>query len=80
MYVMQRTTVFLPEDLLRQAQRCARRQGKSFAQAVREALAEYVARGRRPDTSLPSITGAYASGRTDVAERHEELLWQNPHD
>ena len=79
MYVMKRTTVFLDEALLRRAQTYARRQGKSFAQAVREALAAYVAEERSHDTRLPSITGAYSSGRSDIAERHEELLWQDPH-
>jgi metal-responsive CopG/Arc/MetJ family transcriptional regulator len=71
---MKRTTVFLPEDLLRRTQRYARRQGKSFAQAVREALAAYVVAGGGPKARLPSITGAFSSGRADIAERHEELL------
>ncbi|MBI3983530.1 MAG: type II toxin-antitoxin system VapB family antitoxin [Gemmatimonadetes bacterium] len=76
---MKRTTVFIDEALLRRARGYARRQGKSFAQAVREALAEYVARQQGTAGRLPSITGAFASGRSDIAERHEELLWRNPH-
>lgn len=43
-YGMKRTTVFIDAALLRRARGYARRQGKSFAQAVREALAEFVAR------------------------------------
>ena len=73
---MKRTTVFLDEALLRRARAYARRHGKSFAQAVREALGEYVAKERGQRSALPSIVGAFDSGRTDIAERHEELLAQ----
>ena len=76
---MKRTTVFIDEDLLRRSRTYARRHGKSFAQAVREALAEYVANERGRPSGLPSFVGAFESGRTDIAERHEELLWEDPH-
>jgi hypothetical protein len=76
---MKRTTVFLDEALLRRARQAARREGRSFAQVVREALAQYLAApvGKR---RLPSVAGMFDSGRTDISERAEELLWQDPHD
>lgn len=77
MYAMKRTTVFLEEALLRRAREAARRSGKSFAQVVREALAQYVAAGQT--RKLPSVAGMFRSGYTDTSERAEELLWQDPH-
>jgi hypothetical protein len=71
---MKRTTVFLDEALLRRTRTYARRHGKSFAQAVREALAEYVARQSPRPRGFPSVAGAFDSGHTDTAERHEEIL------
>src|SRR5437870_9105644 len=72
---MKRTTIFVPESLERDLQLYAAREGKSTASVVREALAEYVAK-RRVAGALPSFTGAFASGHTDTAERHEELLFK----
>jgi predicted transcriptional regulator len=77
-YVMKRTTVFVDDALLRKAREAARRSGKSFAQVVREALAQYVGRGQT--RRLPSVAGMFRSGHTDTSERAEELLWQDPHD
>jgi len=71
---MRRTTIFLEERLLKRVKQAARAEGRSFAAVVREALAQYVARAGGPGSPLPSITGAYDSGRSDTAERAEELL------
>jgi metal-responsive CopG/Arc/MetJ family transcriptional regulator len=77
-YVMKRTTVFLDDKLLREAQRYARRTGTSFATVVREALARYLA---QPNAgSLPSIAGRFSSGTKDTASRTDEILWRNPHE
>lgn len=76
---MKRTTIFIPEELERDVQGCAQRQGKPVAWVVREALTAYVV-GRRTPGRLPSFAGIGRSGRSDVAERHEELLWSDPHD
>lgn len=78
---MKRTTIFVPEALERDLQLYASREGKPTAAIVREALAEYMTR-RRPAGRLPSFAGAFASGRSDTAERHEELLFTNlsPHE
>ena len=78
---MKRTTIFVPEALERDLQLYARRVGKSTAAVVREALAAYVAQ-RQPADRLPSFSGAFDSGLTDTAERHEEILFAglSPHD
>jgi hypothetical protein len=78
MYAVKRTSLFLEESLLRRARELARREGRSLAHVVREALAQYLANG--PVRKLPSIAGKYRSGYTDTSERAEELLWQDPHD
>ena len=74
---MKRTTIFVPEPLERDMQLYARRQRKPVAWVVREALAEYLT--SRGPTTLPSFTGIGQSGRQDIAERHEDLLWTDPH-
>ena len=79
MYDMERTTVFLDKSLLRRARQFARREGKSFAAVVREALAAYITGERRSRARLPSIAGQFASGHADTSERADELLWQEPH-
>lgn len=75
---MKRTTIFVPEPLERDLQLYARHQRKPVAFVVREALVEYLA-ARRPASPLPSFVGVGRSGRSDIAERHEELLWTAPH-
>ena len=75
---MKRTTIFVPEQLERDLQLYARRENRAVASVVREALAEYMGT-RQAKSALPSFTGIGNSGRSDIAERHEELLWANPH-
>jgi hypothetical protein len=75
---MKRTTIFVPEPLERDLQLYARREKKPMAWVVREALAEYLV-AHRPRPVLPSFVGAGRSGRSDIAERHEDLLWTEPH-
>jgi predicted transcriptional regulator len=78
---MKRTTIFVPESLERDLQLLASRERRATAAVVREALAEYVAK-RQPARALPSFVGAFASGQTDTAERHEDLLFAklSPHE
>ncbi len=78
MYAMKRTSLFLDERLLRSLSRAAKQRQVSVASLIREAVANYLAdsvSGGR----LPSIAGRFSSGRDDVAERNEELLWNEPH-
>jgi hypothetical protein len=72
---MKRTTIFIPESLERDLQLYARRERKPAASIVREAIAAYIVRGRRA-SALPSFAGAFDSGHTDTADRHEELLFK----
>lgn len=75
---MKRTTIFVPEALERDLQLYAKRKQKPVAFVVREALTEYLA-ARQAPSPLPSFVGIGRSGRKDIAERHEELLWRDPH-
>lgn len=74
---MKRTSLFLDERLLRALKHAARRQGVSVASLVREAVTRYLAQPEAAE--LPSITGRFASGTRDTAERTDELLWRDPH-
>ena len=76
---MQRTTIFLDKSLLHRARQFARREGKSFAAVVREALAAYITKERRETNRLPSVAGQFASGQSDTSARVDDLLWTEPH-
>jgi hypothetical protein len=76
---MKRTTVFLDESLERRLKQRARREGKSFAQVVREAMAQYIAQPSAGPRALPSFFGIAAGGPPDLSERVDELLWKDPH-
>lgn len=79
MYAMHRTTIFIEDALLKRIRQLARREGKSFAAVVRESLAAYAAGLQRQGSALPRLAGRFASGRSDTAERVDELLWSDPH-
>jgi metal-responsive CopG/Arc/MetJ family transcriptional regulator len=75
---MKRTTIFADEDLLEELRRLAYSTGKSLSDTIRQALEQFIndhSSKQRP----PSFLGIGQSGRTDIAERHEELLWATPH-
>jgi hypothetical protein len=67
-----KTTVYLDAADYRRLKALARSQGRSAAELIREAVAEYVR--ARPDGPLPRSLGMGRSGRGDLAERAEELL------
>ncbi|HEY5085815.1 MAG TPA: CopG family transcriptional regulator [Gemmatimonadaceae bacterium] len=75
---MKRTTIFLPDNTLRQLQRTAQRKHVSTATLVREAVTRYL---DAPETiaGLPSVSGQFSSGSSDTAERTDQLLWDDPH-
>jgi hypothetical protein len=75
-HIVKRTTIFIPEPLERDLQLFARRSGKPTAALVREALAAYLTQNQ-PPVALPSFTGAFDSGHSDTAERHDEILFKN---
>ncbi len=67
-----KTTLYLPEADYRRLKALAAREGRSAAELVREAVADYArARG---GGALPSSLGAGRSRRGDVSERAEKLL------
>lgn len=48
-----------------------------MAELVREALEAYLA--RKPKSNKLLFLGIGRSSRVDVSEKHEELLWKEPH-
>jgi hypothetical protein len=75
---MKRTTVFLDEGLESDLHAIARRQKRTLASLVREALDGYVNRQVRHRPKL-RFTAVGSSGRPDTADRHEELLFRELH-
>jgi len=67
-----KTTVYLDADDYRRLQRLARGQGRSAAELVREAVAEYARVHAR--AARPRSLAAGRSGRKDLSERAEALL------
>lgn len=67
-----KTTVYLNADTYRRLKQIAREQGRSAAELVREAVAEYAQRhGARP---WPRSIGMARSGLGDLGERAESYL------
>jgi len=67
-----KTTVYLDGAAYRRLKAIARAQGRTAAELVREAVAQYAARATQ--VARPSSVGAGRSGRSDLSERAEELL------
>lgn len=74
---MKRTTIFIDESLERDLQVLAERQGRSKAAVVRTALERFVRQEKQRAELDLGFVGIGRSGRSDIAERHEEYLWQN---
>ena len=72
---MKRTTMFMDAQLERELQALARRHGRPVAALVREAVAQYVAGFRSNRVERLGFIAVAGSGRSDTAERHEELLF-----
>jgi len=73
---MKRTTIFLDEAVERDLQALARQQARPVASLVREAVAAYIATHQPEAGARPGFIAIGSSGRSDVAEQHEELLWK----
>jgi hypothetical protein len=71
---MKRTTIFIPETLEADLQRYARRAKKPTAWVVREAIAAFLS-SHSSTPSLPASIGMGESGRADLSERFESLLF-----
>ena len=72
---MKRTTIFADEAMLSSLRQIAQREGLSIAEVIRQALDRFIAE-RQGERRLPSILGIGRSGRQDIADRCEELLWK----
>lgn len=70
--------MFIDPQLERELQALARREGRPMAALVREAVAQYVAAARPSRSAGPGFVAVGRSGRSDVAEKHEELLFEEP--
>ena len=70
MYGMQKTTVYIPEDLKRILRQVAAARGVSEAELIREALRELTARAIAPKPRLP----LFRSGKPELAEQVDEAL------
>ena len=68
---MVKTTVYFSEETALALRQLASARGRSQAELIREAVAQYVGQATRPQ---PKGIGAYRSGRPDVSTRAEELL------
>lgn len=76
---MKRTTMFLDDQAESDLQALAQRQKRPVAALVREAIQQYITEQRSgPATNLGFIAIG-RSGRHDVADRHETMLWNDPH-
>lgn len=67
-----KTTVYLDGAEYRRLKAVAEAEGRSAAELIREAVREYTAQraGRKTTRSI----GRFRSGRSDLAEKSEELL------
>jgi plasmid stability protein len=70
MYGMQKTTVYLPDELKRALSRAAARRGVSEAELIREALRSITRDAEPPKPRLP----LFESGLPDLAVRADEAL------
>ena len=71
MYVMQRTTVYLPDDLKINLRRTARSTGRSEADLIREGVRQIVATHDAPQPRIPLFHSAVPTLAEDV-DRHLE--------
>lgn len=72
---MKRTTIFADEFLIKEIKEISKEENKSVAGVIREAMENYIQQKRQTTRKL-SFIGAGNSGRRDIAEKHENLLWQ----
>lgn len=67
---MEKTTVYLPEELKRALRRAARSTGRSEAELIREGIGLVTGTHRIAEPRLP----LFESGQPDLAERVDALL------
>lgn len=67
---MEKTTVYLPDELKRALRRAARSTGRSEADLIREGIGLVAGTHRVAEPKLP----LFESGQPELAERVDELL------
>lgn len=67
---MEKTTVYLPDELKRALRRAARSTGRSEADLIREGIGLVTGTHRIAEPRLP----LFESGQPDLAERADDLL------
>jgi Arc/MetJ-type ribon-helix-helix transcriptional regulator len=67
---MQKTTIYLPDDLKRALERAAASRGRSEAELIREAVRSLTGSAKAPRPRLP----LFRSGRPRLAEGVDEAL------
>jgi metal-responsive CopG/Arc/MetJ family transcriptional regulator len=72
---MKRTTIFADDYLMRELKEISKEENKSVAGVIREAMERYVRQKRRSKRKL-SFIGISNSGKKNIAEKHEDLLWK----
>jgi metal-responsive CopG/Arc/MetJ family transcriptional regulator len=72
---MKRTTIFAEDYLMRELKEISKEENKSVAGVIREAMERYVRQKRRSKRKL-SFIGISNSGKKNIAEKHEDLLWK----
>jgi metal-responsive CopG/Arc/MetJ family transcriptional regulator len=72
---MKRTTIFADDDLLHEIKEISKEENKSIAEIMREAMQNYIKQKRFKKKKV-SFIGIGSSGRKNISERHEELLWK----
>lgn len=70
---MKEATVYLPDETNAALEQLATQMGRSQTELIQAAIEDYLLRNRR---SRPRSVGMGTSGRSDLSERDEELLWQ----
>jgi metal-responsive CopG/Arc/MetJ family transcriptional regulator len=73
---MKRTTIFMDEILFKEFKEVSHEENKSVAGMIREAMEAYIVGKRKSPQKKLSFAGIGDSGRKDIAEKHEELLWR----
>jgi len=72
---MKRTTIFAEANLINEIKEISKEENRSVAEIIREAMKDYIWQKRHRKKRM-SFIGIGDSGRKDIAERHEELLWR----
>jgi metal-responsive CopG/Arc/MetJ family transcriptional regulator len=71
---MKRTTIFADEDLINEIKEISKEESRSIAEIMREAMQGYIKQKRK--RKKLSFIGIGSSGRRDIAEKHEDLIWK----